>query len=244
MSFKRLVLVLIFMLGLNSPVFAMDYVVKSGDTLFEIGKKHGVNHEAIKKSNSLKSDTIKPGMVLSLPITIYEVRKGDTLYTIAKKFSTSIAKIKSVNGLSSDVIKAGAEIVIPVSGSESKGYEKFYANQEELDLLARAVYSEARGEPYKGQVAVAAVVLNRVDSKDFPDSVQGVIFQPWAFTAVHDGQFWLTPNTTAYNAAKEAIGGNDPTNGCVYYWNPETATSKWIWSRPIQTRIGRHVFAN
>lgn len=115
--------------------------------------------------------------------------------------------------------------------------------QKDLDLLARLVYSEARGEPFEGQVAVAAVALNRLKSPLFPNTLEGVIFEPWAFTAVIDGQFWLTPDATAYAAARAALNGWDPTGGALYYWNPVTATSKWVWSRTIIKQIGRHVFA-
>lgn len=117
------------------------------------------------------------------------------------------------------------------------------ANFNEMKLLARAVYSEARGEPYEGQVAVAAVIMNRLQSSDFPNTIAGVIFQPRAFTAVDDGQFWLEPNATAYAAVYDALRGWDPTRGALYYFNPDTATSKWIWSRPQIDKIGRHIFA-
>ncbi len=113
----------------------------------------------------------------------------------------------------------------------------------DLNLLARCVYGEARGEPYTGQVAVAAVVLNRVRSSKFPNTVSGVIYQAGAFTAVADGQINLSPNTSAYNAARDALNGWDPTNGCLYYYNPATATSKWIWSLKVELKIGRHNFA-
>lgn len=113
----------------------------------------------------------------------------------------------------------------------------------DLELLARAVYSESRGEPYTGQVAVAAVVLNRVNSSSFPNSISGVIYQPYAFTAVSDGQINLLPDDNAYNAARDALNGSDPTNGCLYYYNPATATSKWIWSLTVELTIGSHSFA-
>ena len=116
-------------------------------------------------------------------------------------------------------------------------------SSNELNLLARCVYSEARGEPYAGQVAVAAVVLNRVRSSSFPNTIAGVIYQKGAFTAVSDGQINLTPNQTAYNAARDALNGWDPTGGCLYYYNPATATSKWIWSLKVEIKIGRHAFA-
>lgn len=115
-------------------------------------------------------------------------------------------------------------------------------NQKELDMLARAVYGEARGEPYIGQVAVAAVILNRVESEKFPNTPSGVIFQPGAFTAVADGQIWLTPNASAKKATQDALNGWDPSTGAMYYFNPVTATSKWIWSRPQIKKIGKHIF--
>ncbi|MFD2670039.1 spore cortex-lytic enzyme [Marinicrinis sediminis] len=115
-------------------------------------------------------------------------------------------------------------------------------SQNDLKLMANAVYGEARGESYEGQIAVAAVILNRIRSKSFPNTVSGVIFQPGAFTAVADGQIWLTPNEKAKRAVQDALNGMDPTGGCIYYFNPDTATSKWIWSRPQVKRIGKHIF--
>ena len=116
-------------------------------------------------------------------------------------------------------------------------------SSSDLNLLARAVYGEARGEPYTGQVAVAAVILNRVKSSKFPNSISGVIYQSGAFTCVSDGQINLSPNESASNAARDALNGWDPTNGCLYYYNPATATSKWIWSLTVELKIGRHNFA-
>ncbi len=110
-------------------------------------------------------------------------------------------------------------------------------------LLAKTIHAEARGEPYIGQVAVGAVVLNRVKSSSFPNTISGVVYQPWAFTAVHDGQINLEPNDSAMRAAKDAMNGWDPTNGCLYYFNPATATSSWIWSRQVKLTIGKHKFA-
>ena len=109
-------------------------------------------------------------------------------------------------------------------------------------LLAQCIYSESRGEPYKGQVAVGAVVLNRVKSSAFPNSISGVIYQKGAFSAVADGQINLTPNDTAIKAAKDAMNGWDPTGGCLYYYNPAKTTNRWIRSRPVVLRIGNHVF--
>ena len=124
----------------------------------------------------------------------------------------------------------------------SSGGEGDYTSSD-LYLLAKCIYGEARGESYTGQVAVGAVVLNRVKSSQFPNTISGVIYQKGAFTAVDDGQINLTPNQTAINAARDAMNGWDPTYGCLYYYNPATATSSWIFSRQTVTTIGRHVFA-
>jgi N-acetylmuramoyl-L-alanine amidase len=131
-----------------------------------------------------------------------------------------------------------------VQGGSSKLYAASHLglSEQDLKLMANAVYGESRGEPYEGQVAVAAVILNRVKSDAFPNTVSGVIFQPGAFTAVADGQIYLTPNEQAARAVRDALNGWDPTGGCIYYFNPATATSKWIWSRPQVKRIGKHIF--
>lgn len=127
--------------------------------------------------------------------------------------------------------------------STALGVSDSEQTNNDLYLLAKLIHSEARGEPYTGQVAVGAVVLNRVADAGFPNTLQGVIYQPWAFTALHDGQFDLEPNSTAYQAAQDALNGWDPTYGCLYYYNPATATSKWIWSRTTVVTIGNHIFA-
>ena len=154
---------------------------------------------------------------------------------------SAVRRFQSAKGLSVDGIVGpktySALGISPSSSSSSGGY-----SSSELYLLARCVYGESRGEPYVGQVAVAAVVLNRVKSAAFPNSISGVIYQPYAFTCVSDGQLYLEPDQSAYNAARDAMNGWDPTNGCLYYYNPATATSAWIWSRPIMLQIGRHNF--
>ena len=123
-------------------------------------------------------------------------------------------------------------------------YAQSGTGTSEEQLLARAINGEARGEPYEGQVAVGAVILNRTRDPKFPKTVAGVIYQPGAFTAVSDGQINvpIDPDSTVVKAARDALNGWDPTDGCLYYWNPETATSKWIWSRTIIKKIGKHYF--
>ncbi|MGN7453761.1 spore cortex-lytic enzyme [Paenibacillus pasadenensis] len=128
------------------------------------------------------------------------------------------------------------------SNSSMDKSNKLGLSANDIKIMANAVYGEARGEPYEGQVAVAAVILNRLRSPEFPNSITGVIFQNLAFTAVADGQIWLTPNERAKQAVQDAINGWDPSDGCLYYFNPVTATSKWIWSRPQVKTIGKHIF--
>ncbi|MCM3566767.1 spore cortex-lytic enzyme [Neobacillus mesonae] len=135
------------------------------------------------------------------------------------------------NGTANKTAKKATAVNIP------KGF-----SQNDIQLIANAVHGESRGEPYIGQVAVAAVILNRVNSSSFPNTVSGVIFEPGAFTAVADGQIWLTPNETSKKAVIDAINGWDPTGEALYYFNPATATSSWIWSRPQIKKIGKHIF--
>jgi N-acetylmuramoyl-L-alanine amidase len=118
------------------------------------------------------------------------------------------------------------------------------ASSSDTQLLARAVNGEARGEPYEGQVAVAAVILNRVNHSSFPNTISGVIYQPGAFTAVSDGQIDvpIAENSTVYKACQDALNGWDPSGGAIYYFNPDTATNEWIWSRPLIVKIGKHRF--
>lgn len=183
-------------------------------------------------------------IVLTSPLfaaVTHKVKKGDTLFKLSRNYGVSIASIKSANGLKSDKILMGQVLRIPTATNNvSRSGGSF--SQGDINWLARVVYGEARGESYTGQVAVAAVVLNRLDSRQFPKTVKGVIFQSGAFTAVADGQINLTPNTTAYRAVREALAGADPSGGALYYWNPAKATSKWIWSRTVIKRIDNHLF--
>lgn len=173
----------------------------------------------------------------------YTVKAGDTLYRIGIKFGISVTDLQRQNGLKGTRINIGQVLRIPgeknISASRSAGS----FNNEDIYWLSRAVYAEARGESYIGQVAVAAVILNRLENEDFPKTIKGIIFEPTAFTSVSDGQIYLDPDTASITAAREALMGSDPTGGALYYWNPKTSTSKWIWTRHIIKRIGNHVFA-
>lgn len=144
----------------------------------------------------------------------------------------------SVDGQAGNQTLAALGITPKNSGSSGNG------QSGDLYLLARLISAEARGEPYNGQVAVGAVVLNRVDHPSFPNSISGVIYQPGAFSCMDDGQFDQPIAESAYRAARDAMNGYDPSYGAIYYFNPSTATSKWIWSRPLIVQIGQHRFCS
>lgn len=158
--------------------------------------------------------------------------------------SQTLAAVKwfqSKNGLTVDGI-VGPKTLAAMGITSTSNNTGGTASNSDLNLLAHLVYAEARGESYTGQVAVAAVVLNRVKSSSFPNTVAGVIYQSGAFSVVADGQINLTPNQTAISAARDALNGWDPSYGAIYYFNPNTATNGWIWSRPVTVVIGNHRF--
>ncbi len=158
----------------------------------------------------------------------------------------AVIKFQKKNGLTADgVVGKSTYQALGISASSNvltqSGSGKF--SDSDLYLLAKTIYAEGRGEPYTGQVAIGAVVLNRVEDPAFPNTIAGVVYQKGAFTAVDDGQINLTPNETAMKAARDAVNGWDPTGGAMYYYNPAVATSAWIFDRQTVTVIGKHVFA-
>ena len=159
---------------------------------------------------------------------------GDLTFRAVKLFQAR-------NNLEVDGIAGSKTLQAMAIPSSNSNNNSSYDNN--VNLLSRIIHGEARGESYTGMVAVAAVVLNRVSDSNFPKTIAGVIYQSGAFDAVSDGQINLTPDKDSIRAAKDALNGWDPTHGCLYYWNPSTATSKWVWSREIITQIGKHVFA-
>ena len=159
-----------------------------------------------------------------------------------KETYNAVVWFQAKNGLKADGAvgpSTAAALGITLTGTVSASTYQ----ESEVRILARLVSGEARGEPYVGQVAVAAVVLNRVKSPAFPNTISGVIFQTGAFDAVWDGQFDMEPTENSIRAARDALNGWDPTGGCLYYYNPSTATNSWIWTRQVQLTIGKHAFA-
>lgn len=154
------------------------------------------------------------------------------------KTKNAVIAFQKDNGLKADGI-AGAKTLkaLGISGNDKGGY-----SSSDYDLLARIISAESRGEPYSGQVAVGAVVLNRIEHPSFPDTLSGVVYQKGAFSCLDDGQFYESISDSAYRAATDALNGIDPSGGAIYYYNPKKATSKWIFSREIITTIGNHRF--
>lgn len=183
------------------------------------------------------------------------VRQGDTLWDLALKYDADVDKLAADNGiLKPDLIHVGQTLYMEqsenpgtqsaeVNNIVSRGEEKAGLTREDVDLLARLIYAEARGEDFEGQVAVGAVVLNRLENPHFPKTLSEVVYQPGQFTAVNDKQIQLEPDSEAYRAAEKALAGMDPTGGAIYYFNPRLAKDRWITTRQVLTRIGNHTFS-
>ncbi|HEY8391734.1 MAG TPA: cell wall hydrolase [Capillibacterium sp.] len=178
----------------------------------------------------------------------YQVRWGDSLYTLAQRYGTEINTLKAANRLSGDQIWAGGKLWIPErqpAAQTTRAAAPAGVSERDLYLLARLINGEARGEPFTGQVAVGAVILNRVKSGKFPNTIAGNIYKAGEFESVANGQLWQLLTGSALKAAKAALSGWDPTGGALYFYNPAKIHNpySWIWSRPVINRIGRHVFA-
>ncbi|MEH7380209.1 LysM peptidoglycan-binding domain-containing protein [Bacillus sp. JJ1533] len=241
------------------------YQVVSGDTLYSIATHNGTTVDGIKKANNLSSDFLQLGQTLTIPNggtstqiqsddNTHQVRPGDTLYTIAKRNGISVDAIKNANNLSSNLLEVGQELSIPSSGKSASPTPSFTKeqksayNEEDVEWLAKMIYSEARGESLEGQIAVGAVIMNRVKSPLFPNTVKEVLFEKsngyYQFTPAETGAInTATPNKQHIEAAKRAMNGDDPTNGALFFYNPDKTSSSYLRSRTVSTTIGNHVFA-
>lgn len=210
-----------------------------------------VNMLAITLVTQVNADLYKRG---ASGATVTEIQKrlkawgyynGAVDGVYGSRTEAAVRYFQRKNGLAADGQVGDATLAalgIPASGGGGSGSSSGGSYDGDLYLLARIISAEARGEPYTGQVAVGAVVLNRVKHPSFPDTLSGVIYQTDAFTAVSDGQFDQPIAESAYRAAQDALNGSDPSGGAIYYFNPATATSAWIWSRPLIVTIGNHRF--
>ncbi|MBF8436655.1 cell wall hydrolase [Halanaerobiaceae bacterium Z-7014] len=177
-------------------------------------------------------------------LVTYNVSSGDSLYEIARTYNTSSSVIIALNDLENHSIRPGDQLQVPAKDLTERQLLARSISNQEIELLARAINGEARGEPYLGQVAVGAVIINRVISDKFPDTIEGVIMQDGQFCAVEDGQIDLAPSPSTRQAAQEAVNGRDPTDRSLYFYNPETSNEQaWMARRDVIVRIGNHVFA-
>ena len=221
---KKKIVFIILLLGL---VVTFDVVLMSWNSEVEALSKYGSRGTEVRTiQEKLKRWGYYSGSV-------------DGIY--GSQTVSAVKSFQKKNGLTVDGI-AGTQTLKAMGITSSSSSSSSSNNSSNVNLLARVVYGEARGEPYTGQVAVAAVVLNRVKSSKFPNTISGVVYQSGAFDAVADGQINMTPDTTAKKAAQDALNGWDPSYGAIYYFNPSPATNKWIWSRPMTVTIGKHRF--
>jgi spore cortex-lytic enzyme len=207
-----------------------------------LGLNLGSSNVSASGKNIVKGDTAVNIKAVQTVLKKWGYYTGAVDGVFGPKTRAAVISFQKKNGLTADgIVGSRTEAAMGLNlGGAAKAASTTGSN--ELYLLAKCIYAEARGEPYEGQVAIGAVVLNRVKDSRFPNTISGVIYQPGAFTAVADGQINLSPNQTAINAANDALNGWDPTYGCLYYYNPATATSKWIWSLPVVLKIGKHSF--
>ena len=166
---------------------------------------------------------------------------GEVTGYYGSQTTEAVKRFQQKHGLSATGVADQKTLELIGISSSSSGAS---VSNADLELLARIISAEARGEPYIGQVAVGAVVLNRVESSSFPDSISGVVYQPGAFTAITDGQINEAVTDSARRAARDALNGSDPTGGALYYYNPDKSSNRWIRSRPVITRIGQHLFCS
>ena len=198
----------------------------------------------------LRTVLLTAGLTAGLGVTTANaetitVQKGDTLWGYGERYDIPYQQIMKANGLHSDLIIVGQTLNIPGNTNQSNVSNSVKQNnsQYEVNLLARLVEAEANGEPLSGKIAVAAVVMNRIENNSFPNTISSVIYQPGQFDPVTNGNINNQPNPESYTAAREALNGNDPTNGALYFYNPYLTSDPWIKSRQVTTVIGNHTFA-
>ncbi|HHW31508.1 MAG TPA: LysM peptidoglycan-binding domain-containing protein [Clostridiaceae bacterium] len=251
------IIAILLFLTLSFPAYAGSYTVVKNDSLYLISQTFNTSVATIKNTNNLTSDIIYPGQKLKVPATDYTVKSGDTLYLIAKRAGISLWSLRKANNKWDDMIYVGQKLIIPevnggnTSSTNSSTQTGYTGNavipysSYELDLLARLITAEAVSEPYLAQVAVGAVVVNRVKDPRFPNTITSVIYQKdskfYQFTPVENGWINKPATDTARKAALEALNGHDPTKGAIYYFD-DSATNKWLWSRPIALRSGKMVY--
>lgn len=233
---------------LANTAFAANYTVQKGDTLGNIGLLFKTPVSTVMSDNKLNGTVIYPNEVLYVRANTYTVKSGDTLYLIAKKFGITLNSLRRANNLWTDMIYPGRILAIPsgsVPAASSSGGAAISFTDSDVGLLSRLISSEAQSEPYNAQVAVGAVVVNRVKSGEFPNTISGVIYQVidghYQFTPVLNGMINKPATSSSIQAAYAALHGSDPSNGALFYFD-DSATNAWLWSKPITAEIGHMVY--
>ncbi len=237
---------------LSTTASAAEYKVKKNDSLYKIGALFKTSVKTLKNKNKLTSDKIRPGQTLNVPAKIYTVKSGNTFFSIAKKHKIKVSSLKKANGRKNNKLVPGQKLLLPgikpTTASKKAAVSQsgvISYTQKELDLLARLISAEAQGEPYQAMVAVGAVVVNRVQSPEWPSTISSVINHVsggyYQFTPVKNGFIKKPATETAKKAAKAALNGSDPSNGAMFYFD-ESSTNQWLWSKPITARIGHMVY--
>jgi spore germination cell wall hydrolase CwlJ-like protein len=252
-SFKALTFALALTMVTGYSAKAASYRVVSGDSLFTISKTFNTDVNTIMRDSSLSTAAIYPGQVLNVPAVKYTVKSGDTLYLISKRHGISLYSLRKANNYWSDSIYVGQTLLIPGSTySQPAPSVSTVSNsvipytEADLDLLARLIHAEAQGQSFRAQVAVGAVVVNRVQSAAWPNTIKSVIYQVsngyYQFSPVLNGYINYPASATARQAALDALRGVDPTNGAIFYFDDSTKNT-WLWSKTVALRDGRMVFS-
>ncbi len=244
-AFLAVVLAITLSLMISGLAMAQaKHTVVAGDTLWLLSQRYGTTVTAIQQANGISGHTIYPGQDLTIPPT-HRVVRGDTLWLLSQRYGTTVAAIQQANGISGYTIYPGQNLAVPQASSRAGGV-RVHLQSWEMDLLARLISAEAQGEPYSGQVAVGAVVLNRMQSSSFPNTLYGVIYEVsggyYQFCPVRVGSIHWPASASARSAARDAVQGWDPSNGALYFWNWRTVTNAWLWARPHTVTIGNHRF--
>jgi N-acetylmuramoyl-L-alanine amidase len=245
----------ILLLGSTTAEAALQHAVQRGETLWRISRQYSVTVAAIDSANNLTSaNLIQAGQVLVIPGR-HRVSPGETLWRISQNYGSTVTAFAQANGISNTyLIIPGQILVVPGAGQERTPLPSrmlppvsgVNLSQAEMDLLARLVRAEAGGEPYIGQVAVAASVLNRVRDPRFPDTVTEVIFQVaggfYQYCPVENGTINIPADQSAINAVRDAVNGSDPSLGATGFYNPRKTTNQWVRRQPVTTVIANHIF--
>lgn len=219
----------------------VEVIVDNNQEILVANKVEAENQDDLAGTKSDKASREDKKETEELRFGTYRVARGDSLYWIAERYDTTVAELKQLNQLTSDSIQSSQVLVVPIDTLKEYPVGVSLTDQE-VQWIAQMVHAEARGEPYSGQVAVGAVIINRLKSRQFPNTVYEVLFQNNAFQPIRNGQFFVPANESAYRATLEALNGKDPTDGALFFFNPAISNDRFMHARPAVVTIGQHRF--